>query len=536
MTVTRQNPTPRVYAWVPRVDGLDAGRVRHDMLDLSRDVVSLHASRSEGAAMGSASLELLPRTGAVQTTADLARVALLYQRLDLMTVVSIGIDEDGGIGLYLVRAVNKRKRHTGPMAGSGLTVQLADFGYTLGSDHVVFASLSTQTTDKFRQQISATLGAESPLNLQFPGLFGPKPNVFSPEGSAFPEDESVTTFLAASVKDAVDYILDKTPSMRVPLLSHADGTGGKPGDFIDTSSSITSWNDARVWSDNPTSFHGTVWDFLWTVLDRDFYEIRLDYRPSSTSPIPTMELIVRPKPFDEPALEFLPVNEDTGITWDALRTFIDGVEHHEIHEHEVLEENLGVSGADAFAVYMVTSANDLIGNDKAAAEGIAYPVVDTFHARKFGIQQYNARLALLASDIVKKAEETLDYDDDVLGAMGEFRNRLVNWYRLAPWFETGTITVVGRDRYRVGDPVRLPHQPAPKGDELGMRYYTTSVSWSWSYGSAYVCQLTLSRGHNATMVDALRDMIDNATASTPTDNGLVTCGEASSDVAEVDDA
>jgi len=542
VTVIRQNVRPKVYAWVSRAVQNSAwgttDAYRHDEIDLSDDVIAIEASRDLNQPMGNARLTLLPRTSLdkAQTAADLDRVVLLYQRLDHMSVVSIGLDEAGGIGLYLVRSRRRRKQRSGPMAGSSLVIDLVDFGYVLSADRIVFASLTVQTGQKFVEQIKVTLGEDSPLIASLPGIWGPvlervTVEETAPTGNAdgalaggqitsWSADDGVRTFISQPVDVVLGWILSNATSMRVPLLAKADGSGGAAGDFISTSTSIVTWNDARVWSDAPKTFQGTLWDFLWTVLDRDFYEMRLDYKPQPTSAIPRMHLVVRPKPLDEPGMEFLPVEEDPGLTWDALTTFIDGHENHDIEEHEVLEEDLGVSATDAFGYYCVTGAHDLLGNDQAAKEGIAYPVVDAWIVKKFGLQAYNTRLSLLASDFNEKIDafkqtgevdpNTDAWDGEVFFEVAEFRNRLVNWYRLGPWMETGSITVVGRDRFRPGDPVRLPWQTAPVGDEVGMRYYATAVTWSWQFGAPYTCRLQLSRGHNQSMIDALKSEIDAA--------------------------
>jgi hypothetical protein len=565
VTVTRQNPRPRVYAWVSRsVQNSAWGTTdayRHEQIDLSDDVIGIECSRDINGPMGSARLTVMPRTSIdkAQTGADIDRIAVLYQRLDHMSVVSIGMDEDGGIGLYLVRARRRRKQRAGPMAGSFLTIEMVDFGYVLSADHIVFASLTVQTGQKFVRQIEATLGKDSPLIAALPGIWGPINAPVSADtgvgtgdggggtvlgessadvGTTFTVDnaQGVPTFIGQPVDAVLLWILYNATSMRVPLLAKADGSGGAAGDFISMSTSVVTWNEARIWSDAPKTFQGSLWDFLWTVLDRDFYEMRLDYKPQATGAIPRMHLVVRPKPLDEPGMEFLPVEEDPGLTWDALTTFIDEIENHDIPEHEVLDEDLGVTAGDAFGYYIVTGTHDLIGNDQAAKEGIAYPVVDAWIAKKFGLQQYNTRLSLLASDFTEKIEAFRDtgavnpdtdaWDGEVFSEVAEFRNRLVNWYRLAPWMETGTITVVGRDRYRPGDPVRLEWQTAPVGNEMGMRYYCTGVSWSWQFGGAYTCKLQLSRGHNQGMVDALRAEID---AASPADvpGSLIVASEES---------
>jgi hypothetical protein len=85
-----------------------------------------------------------------------------------------------------------------------------------------------------------------------------------------------------------------------------------------------------------------------------------------------------------------------------------------------------------------------------------------------------------------------------------------------PWFEEGSITVRGHDRYRPGDPVLLSWVQACRGSEMGMRYYCTSVSWSWTFGQPYTCTLRLVRGHNDGLIqELLASIAADAPASNP---------------------
>ncbi len=531
----QQDVHPRVYAYV--TTGLDAlaGALAggsqvpfSDAIDLSLDVIAVQGGRSHAQPVGMLSITLLPRSSNNrQTPADIARTSLLYRQLDY-AIISVGFELDGGVGLYMVTRRKRRTNRAGPNPSMSLTLECMDVGgRVLNGDNVIFASLSVQTAGKFGDAIAAALGDDSPLLVAFAGVWGPEgddavdrsitvTSPFTGETTVWTDHEKGTpTFLGQSVKDVLDWILAKAPSMRVPLL-RAVGGDGRPSEFIRTDKSITTWNDARVWSDSPSTYNGNVFGFLGTVLDRDFYEIWIDYIPRPNERIPEIHLIVRPKPFDEPAMEFMSVDESTGITWDDLRTLIDGLENHDIPLNEVLSDDLECGDADAASYFMVTSQHDLIGNDESAKLGLAYPLVDTWMAKKCGLRAYNTRLSLLAGDRDAMVDGDADYDGELSSASRQFRNRLLNWYRFAPWFESGLITVRGRDRYRPGDPVRLSWVIPPRGSETGVRYYCTGVSWSWSLGSPYVSTLQVTRGHNAGVIAALRQEIeDDAPASNP---------------------
>ena len=132
------------------------------------------------------------------------------------------------------------------------------------------------------------------------------------------------------------------------------------------------------------------------------------------------------------------------------------------------------------------------------------------------MSKYDARMTLVGGDVVKRAEGQDDYLNEVSSEVFEARNRLFNWYRFNAFYESGSITVVGRDSYRPGDPVRLDWVELQYGTERGATYYCPSVRWTWQHGGHYLCTLTLTRGHNASMMEALKaEVLADAPASNP---------------------
>lgn len=273
---------------------------------------------------------------------------------------------------------------------------------------------------------------------------------------------------------------------------------------------MTTWFANQVFSDAPRDYEGSILGFIRGLLDLDFYECWVDTVPVepwelALSPgIPVVHLVVRPKPFDEIGSEWAATAEDPGIGWDSLRTLVEGLEHHEIEPEEVLQEQLGFSDADALSMYVVTGRHDLLGNTATAGLGWYYPLVDLYAARRFGLRRYNSDLTLVGGDVRTRSTDDSGYVSGLGEAVKEARNRLFNWYRPAPWFESGSIVVAGRDRFRPGDPVRLPRAFPPIGSEIGMRYYCVGVEHAWQWGSHYTSTLQLTRGHNAGMLDAIR--------------------------------
>jgi hypothetical protein len=476
-TTTRQVVRPSVFLWP---DGKKSG-----CIDLSRYCSGFNYEKALNQPIGQWSLSVLPFQGTKGPT-QIGQWTEIERKIRPNAVVSIGFDEPGGICLGLVDQVQRTRTLRGGQARMGLELHGGDFGKILAMDHIVHASLTVGSSPDFLAKLLPVVGPNHALVAALPGVWGPTTG-----------RDAVPTFLATSVDTVVNWILENGASVQVPLLAAAGGSG-KPTDYI-RSESITTWNDSRIWSEAPHTFQGTLWDFLRRILDEDFYELIIDTRPNGRV-FPDVVLTIRPKPFDEFGLRFLPQTEDPGLSWEDLRTRVDELKDWEIPQEQILSEQLGMSDADVFSYYQVTAENELIGNPDGLKEGLFYPAVDLFALTRAGLRAYEGRLSLVASDLVAKQAGELDYDREVGTAIVEFRNRLVNWYRLSEYFEAGSITVTGRDRYRVGDPVSLPWRLPMRGDRPGVRYYCTSTSHQWQLGGPYTTTMRLTRGHNASVI------------------------------------
>jgi hypothetical protein len=483
----RQVHKPKIILWP---DGQKSSRV-----DVSSLTGAFATQKSVTDPEGKWSVDLLPTQGDRGPT-HIGRPSQFLRSLRPNGLVSIGYDEPGGLMMGMIDDISTERALVGGRATTVLRISGADVGKTLARDHIVRSMLTAEEQAGFFDKIAAALGDENPM-LQAFGSLGPK------------DESGVPRFLGASVQDVVDYILETAPAMRVPLLASIGGVG-KVGEFILTRNSVTSWNDGRIWSDNPRTYTGTIWDYIKSILDEDFYECFIDSTPFPRFEIPDIELIIRPKPFDEGALDFLPTAEATGLRWDELRTRVKGRAEHDIPENQILQESLGFTDADVYAFYLVTSQHTLGGNPDGLKEGLFYPAVDLAAVARSGLRSYEGRLSLLAADIVAKQEGTLDYDGEVADEVVEYRNRLFNWYRCNEYFMAGQVTVPGKDEYRCGDPVLLRHATAPRTYDpklaalglvdKGLRFYCPQVAHNWSAGGMYTTQMSLMRGHNASVI------------------------------------
>jgi hypothetical protein len=485
----------------PRVV-LFPGSREDDRIDLSDQVLAFRCSSTCTSPDGSFEVRIVARQG------DLAWIGRIEGAPDLLTVarmnavVVIGYDEPGGITMGLITSISESATFFGPGVAREYMIRGSTMGKLITNDTMVDALLTSQNATTFRNQINAVLGPQNGLDAFFERISGP----------------SGYGFLNATVQDVVEWAIDNIPTMRIPLMGSVYGDP-RPGVWVRTIGTVTSWNDSRVFSSSLTMYNGNFYGFIAAAVDLDFYEIFMDTRPArdglGVDGIPDVELIVRPKPFDHPPAEVLPVTEETGLRWQDLRTRYEDRDNHVIELDDVLSFELGATSDDAYTWYMVTNDAEVIGNSAAVAAGLAFPAVDLYLVQTLGVRPYNVRLNLIGGDIKRLNDADRSYVDEVVGQTIEFRNRLVNWCRYNPWMARGTVTVRGRDEYRPGEPVYLPWYEPTIGGEIGARFYCTAVSWSWSIGGRYECSLTVERGQNDTMLRAVRDLIARSAAQFP---------------------
>lgn len=485
-TTTCTRARPRVILW--------PDRKRTGRIDLSRWVTAIDFSKQLGQPTGSWSVNLAASQGS-SNVANLALPAELERVVHPNSLVTIGMDEPGGIVMGLVddgprTVVN----YAGGQGKRELQITGSDMGKLLAQDHIVHASLTVEQTPEYIAKITAICGPDNALIGSLPGAWGPiNPLTKAP------------TFLAARIDDVAAWMLGASASVNVPSLAALGGIGAMK-EFVRRD--ITTWNDARLFSEAPKDYNGTLWGFLQSIIDTDFYESIIDSLvPPTLQELPEVRLTIRPKPYDSRAVNNVPglgvpTTEWAGTTWEELRTRIDGEQHWTIPQHEVLRMDLSRTDADVMSYYHVTADHELLGNPQAEAEGLYYPATDLFALQRAGLRAYQGRLSLVAGDFADT--EARQNTTETGSAVVEFRNRLLNWYRLAEYYEAGSITVTGRDRYRVGDPVYLPWHWPRRGFRPGVRFYVVGTSHKWQRGGHYTTTLRLVRGHNSSVLDTAR--------------------------------
>lgn len=492
MTTRNTRPVPRVIWW-PR----DGGPKE----DLSPWVIRVSGVESL----------MPPGALSISLAADalrLDKIALLARRMRLQGLVSVGIDRPGGIMLGLVDSVTEHKVRSGPQLSYALAIHVSQIvGKALLRDNVLLSLLEEEAAQPFFDHVEKVIGRDHPVLASLRSSLGPTAGA-----NDNPDDKGVALFAGKTVDEVITWAVERIPTMVFPMLAHAAGGSGKIGEYLDTSRSVTTWNDQRIYSEEPANFNGNLLGFMRTVVEPDFYEVWTSTIPNGTD-LPTVTLVVRPKPFDDPAAEVAPVAEEPGIRWQDLRTLVNELPHHEIPGDLIHEMSADMSDADAFGFYCVSSAHELMGNDQQAAEGLRFPLLDTYTLTVFGSQAMEPRLQLLSPSWEEKVAGTVDYADAIPSAAREFRNRLFNWYRLNPFFQSGVAVVDGNDNYRPGDKLWFPDHWHPYSKEPGMYAYCTSVQWEWVLGGGYTCTLRYERGHNTSVIDEANKEIAKDAAS-----------------------
>lgn len=482
----RRGP-PKVFIWVRYP--LQKNETK---IDVSKDVMAFKVSKALGQPTGSFSITLLPRQRNGSNVANLRAPDLYYRSIRPNSLVSIGFEEKGGIMLGMVDRVARTRNMSGPQGGQTIVITGRDIGKFLVNDNIIKSMMSAKSFGIYEPEITAALGPDHPILLDLLGVWAPRNKTGEP------------TFVGVGLDKVVQFILEQTPSMKVPVLSEL-GTK-TPAEFIGENSifTVTPLDDDQVFKDKAKSYQGNIWNFIWSSLDADLYEMWIDSVPDDSQPAFARPLLIlRPKPFDEPGLQFAETKENLKFDWKGLTTLVESKTHHEILEDEILQESLGFDDSQSYSYYQITSQHDLMGSPEGEQMGLAFPLIDFHNARNYGLKAYNTRLVNAGADVTSNREDPKGYEQKTRLRVQEVRNRLFNWYRLNPYFETGSITVPGRDSFRIGDPVFLPHQWGPVGEGRGMRYYCTHVEWSWTFGGHYTSTLGLTRGHNDTMLDQL---------------------------------
>lgn len=506
-------------------------------VDVSDVVLAMSVTKPADGPTGQFRIDLLAADAQERQgrASSVTRPPLWWQQIETNDVVTLGFDTVGGIGFGFVSTVDLTTRYHGEAVERRVSLSGMMEAKPFTQDEVVKAALTAPELSEWYAALRATFGDEQhPLLVPLEGAWGPR----TVDG----EGQINNIMWGADIGTFVRWVLDNTTSLRVPQLTAAFGAEAADVYVVE---GLTPWNNRRIWSFAPQTYQGNTWGFLRGSIDDPFYEIRADSRPIPGSDVPQPVLVVRPRPYDDPLLTWAPIDEDesTGLTRDSAPAFVPNAPGAwRIDLKAVRQASLSRSDAEATSFYVVTSDHYVGGSADALAQGLFFPLVDLYAAQRYGLRPRRAAVSLVEANVVDKqqggaGETTTDsvsagaaFDAlaDVVKTVGEaapsgslgreirnFRNRLFNWHRMEPEFLRGTIIVAGADEYRPGDYIECPWVEPHIGQASSsdpVRFYVHAITWDWSMGGEYTCNMQLIRGYNSSMVTAFRNQITLAAA------------------------
>ncbi len=491
------------------------------MQDFSDLVLSLHTRKALGASAGSWEVQLRPNsdmTAASGITKDNFE-SVVYRMFRPMDVVLVGMNGQT-IMQGFVDNVYKTKTQQNEGVQRTITIRGRDATKLFIEDGVASApELAVQ------DNVKKLLGESATQFLQWiRGLV---------------DNGTRNVFANGSIPEAMDWILTNIPSMSIVL----DGVlqSKKSGDLF--LRKIVAYEKDSILDEPLSIYAGKIINYLTQLVDEAFYEVWVDTIPAALNPAGNIDspcLFVRPKPFDRS----YEVNSDgqapeiggmgmvfakkvtSGFkveTWDTLTCPIYG-EATTLEESDILQKNLGVSDYDVLTMYKVVAAKDPLAVSELGKFGMYFPLIDGNMVRLYGLREIQAQSKMLPpmtnwfppslggvgvtndfpmSYFLSKVGEKIGGEEVFRGTL-QRRDRFWRWNRYNHIYETGTITIGGRD-VRVGSKVKLSDEATrgiivdenrDRSPHQGMEFYCVSVDQFYQFGQNWTTALALTRGHN----------------------------------------
>ena len=515
-----------------------------DFRDWSDYVISLRTDKQLGPQAGTWSVELVPTQsvdGSLRITLDNFE-SVAYRMIKPMDIILIGIEatnhltgrqEENIFMLGIVDRVYKIKTQQGDSVSRAITISGKDFTKVFIKDEVAMApELVTN------ENLVAAFGIGGEKRVQFMdwirGLVnGGQDNIF----------------LDSHILQAVYWVVANMPAMQIDS-TYFNGAA-QPVDFFKVM--LTGRLRDKLFDANMNMYSGNMVNYMCQLLDMMFYEIWVDTLPPGTVNNPSRDkatpvLIVRPKPYDfkfEVDSDGKPVNQEgvtiaetkfdtfneaaplmpiTIGTWEDLTSPITGIAET-IHESDILRKAMGVSDEEVFSMYKLFADKDNLATSILGRFGYYFPIVDIDAVRRYGLREMQGHSKLIGSptDLPKKwgpaATGLTEEDFDAITKIGpltqdqtnklepasfftrEKRDRLWRWNRYNHLFESGPMTIKGRNMF-VGTKVFFPdetlHALSVDGSEFigGLQSYCIGVGHEWSFGGHWLTTVDLIRGHN----------------------------------------
>lgn len=288
--------------------------------------------------------------------------------------------------------------------------------------------------------------------------------------------------------DLLSSITKQPPAKVVELLineylskgfNYKFSNGEQYSDYFRKSFSVGNSEDMLTDSESVLSYDGSLWNILKEVKDAPFNEMFwevVDNKPT---------LIFRRTPFDE-------------TDWTKLYRI-------QIPDTDIISENVGKSDTETYTIYKCDA--DVYMD---STESVFFPIWYPPYYSKYGISRLNVTSKYFTGNEIENSQrKSAD---------------LYNWNVLNNAMENGTITVKGRNIYKVGTRVII--------ESTGIEYYVEAVSHTFTFFQGWTTTLSVTRGIDPTKRYA--SPVGEWKAMTPADTqkicGYVLSGNGNSSV------
>jgi len=443
-----------------------------DISDFGLQVASMNLTKNISQIAGHFQLNLIPSGNSSTNIMSPKTINRIYKLLRQNDAITIDLQGIGGVMTGLVDFTGKYGSYGKHSVNLGVTVSGRDFGGIFEDENLGFLYSGISLSQDELRKANELLESEHPLFL-----------------IADSERAPNGTFLGKSVQEAVFFILDHLTSMKTPVIFD-----GKKYDIIDMlATEISSWPGDVIGSDyNHNTYQGSILNFLYTLIDYDFFEIVVDTFPRITNnslgfsnlgdvnfAFPVLR--IRPKPFSDRYDRYSQADE-----WNNLKTWITNEDYHTIHDSEILESNFCVSKNSIYSVFYVESEREILFNTDFRNNGIYFPIVDARLLNLYGFRPINAKTAMIQ-------------EESHFERLFEKRNRFYSWNRYNEYYESGSVRILGRARIKVGDKIFFSEEHS-KGGKRGIVAYCTGVQHNYNVeaidDAKFSTTIQFERGHN----------------------------------------
>jgi len=251
--------------------------------------------------------------------------------------------------------------------------------------------------------------------------------------------------------------------------------------------------DTEVVIGNLREFSGTIWTEANSFYDANANDGKGEnIQLSSTSTLKKGKrtkkllkgkayIVLRPTPYDDDSVES---NIFTGM--ESLLMMKD-LNKYVVYDSLIVEKNLMIGRNNKPTFYSVTPSNGLITGD--CAKIVANAEYDENALRRYGYNSLEAKLD--AMDIGSKSYK----HGGIISTCNVFQKKLRSWYQNSDRYLSGTMTIQGNEKIRVGNVLSYERESGQIDDDYEEgKYYITGIIQNYVYGGIFESTLTLERG------------------------------------------